>query len=449
MKLTFAARNLPGRPTRGRAVGTAGTCRVVLATCIVLAAAGCAAAAPRAPRAGCPLGHVPGLGAPQLERAYGEGPMLARGINGTGASVAVVMPYLNPDLRHDLTAYSRRYHLPAPRLTVTDWQHAPAASPHDSFQADAILEGDADTEMIHAMAPGARLIYVETPGIAPASRAAQSSGAWAGPNLTSALQWLAASPLHPDVISISEAIPEQGIRQAAARYGLPGWEPLTAARAGIEAAARAGITVIAGAGDDGGQPQWPASDPLVTAVGGTELHVNSAGQQLRPATADAAACGISGGGGRSAAFPRPSWQDGAASVTGASRGIPDVSMDASPFSPVQVYDTGSAVPGHPPGWLQASGTSIAAPLFAGLAADAAGLAGHPLGQLGPVLYRMHGAADGLQDVTTGTTALPGANAGYPARAGYSLAAGIGTISDATAFTATLARQAGTPHRGQT
>lgn len=84
--------------------------------------------------------------------------MLARGINGTGASVAVVMPYLNPDLRHDLTAYSHRYRLPVPQLTVTDWQHAPAASPHDSLQADAILEGDADLEMIHATAPGARFI---------------------------------------------------------------------------------------------------------------------------------------------------------------------------------------------------------------------------------------------------------------------------------------------------
>jgi hypothetical protein len=436
MNLTFADWNLPGRaaPETARgAASTTGACRILLAACTLLAAAGCAAAQ-SAQSAGCPLEDtVPVLGAPQLERAYGEGAMLARGINGSGASVAVVMPYLNPDLRHDLTVYSRRYHLPVPQLTMVDWHHAPAADPSNSFQAGGILEGDADMEMIHAMAPGARLIYVQTPD----SPAAWANGAWAGLNLTSALQWLAASPLHPDVISYSEVIPEQDIRQEAVSADVPGQEALSAVRVGIKAAARAGITVVAGAGDSGGgEPEWPASDPLVTAVGGTELHVNAAGERLGPATADTAGCGIAGGGGLSAAFTRPSWQNGVASVTGASRGIPDVSMDASPRSPVQVYDTGSES-----GWLRASGTSIAAPLFAGLVADAAALAGHPLGCLGPVLYRMHGTADGLQDVTSGTTALPGTSAGYPARTGYSLAAGIGTISNAALFTAALARQA--------
>jgi subtilase family serine protease len=441
MKLTFPAWNLCAGPTpetaRGCAATTTGACRILLAACTVLAAAGCAAGQSAA-SVGCPLEDtVPVLGAPQLERAYGEAPMLARGINGTGGSAAIVMPYLNPNLRHDLTVYSRRYHLPAPQLTMVDWHRAPAADLSDSFQADAIFEGDADVEMIHAMAPGARLIYVQTPDTPPDSPEAWASGVWAGPNLTSALQWLAASPLHPDVISFSEAIPELDIRQDAASDGVPGQEALSAARAGIKAAARAGITVVAGVGDSGGgEPEWPASDPLVTAVGGTELHVNAAGERLGPDTADAAGCGIAAGGGLSTAFGRPSWQNGVTSVTGASRGIPDVSMDASPRTPVQVYDTGSES-----GWLRASGTSIAAPLFAGLATDAAALAGHPLGQLGRVLYQMDSTTDGLQDVTSGTTALPGTSVGYPARAGYDLAAGVGTVTNAALFTAALARQA--------
>jgi hypothetical protein len=50
-------------------------------------------------------------------------------------------------------------------------------------------------------------------------------------------------------------------------------------------------------------------------------------------------------------------------------------------------------PGGRPGWIPALGSSISAPLLAGIAADAAQLARHPLGVLGPALYRMHGPAD--------------------------------------------------------
>ena len=84
-----------------------------------------------------------------------------------------------------------------------------------------------------------------------------------------------------------------------------------------------------------------------------------------------------------------------------------------------------------------AGTSVAAPLFAGVVADAAQAAGHPLGVLGPALYRMHGAADGIADVTAGNDSMPGMP-GYPATPGYDLPTGIGTVSSTRLFSMALA-----------
>jgi subtilase family serine protease len=367
------------------------------------------------------------------------------------------MPFLSPQLRHDVAVYSARYSLPAPRLTVIDWHDAPPARKSDSWQWQAIEEGTADVEMAHAMAPGARLVYVQTPPAPALTGATVASGTWAGLNLTTALAWTAVH-VRPDVISLSEAVPEAEAPALAARYlhgGSP-LEPLMAARSGLQAAAAARVTVVAAASDTGGgQPTgkggqlsgpavaWPASDPLATAVGGTWLHATAAGTRAGPGTAWTATCGMqAGGGGQSAAFPRPAWQDPARAVTGSSRGIPDISLSASPRTPMWVYITGNTLPGASHGWNPAWGTSLATPLFAGIVADAAALAGHPLGLLGPALYQLDGPADGLADVTSGTTSIPG-TPGWPARTGYDLATGIGTVTSAAQLAGELA---GTPGR---
>jgi subtilase family serine protease len=373
--------------------------------------------------------------------------------------IAFVMPYLSPDLPHDLATYSARWGLPAPRLTMIDWGHAPPASPRDPGQALPVTEGTADAEMAHAMAPGAALVYVQTPGPPVGGAGLAASGAWAGPELTAALTWTA-DRVRPDVVSFSGGWPEAVPAALAARY-LPGkdrWAPLMAARSGLEAAARAGVTVVTAAGDDGGgQPSgpggqpapgvgWPASDPLVTAVGGTWLHADPAGNQTGPDTAWTLTCGgQAGGGGQSAAFGRPAWQDGVRAVTGARRGVPDVSMNADPRTPVWVYITGNSLPGARSGWSPAWGTSLATPLFAGVVADAAALAGHPLGPIGPALYRMRGPADGIADVTAGSTATA-AVPGWPARPGYDLATGVGTVADVGSFTRALARLSISPRK---
>ncbi len=90
----------------------------------------------------------------------------------------------------------------------------------------------------------------------------------------------------------------------------------------------------------------------------------------------------------------------------------------------------------PGGWGTSQGTSMST----ALAADAALAAGHRLGVLGPALYSLHGPADGLLDVTEGSDSIPGMP-GWPARPGYDLPTGIGTVAAALPFVTALARAA--------
>jgi subtilase family serine protease len=358
------------------------------------------------------------LGAARLQRVYGIAAMLAAGFSGAGTVIADIVPFRNPQISRDLAVYSRRYGLPPARVEIIDYGHA-----GDGGRAGPAwtTEGDDDLEMMHALAPGATLAYIEVPGSGTAE-------------LSAALAWTARQ-LRPDVANFSLGVAEW-----------PG-AASPANQAGLAAAARAQVTVTAGSGDTGPAepgpgdrflyprpvPLWPASDPLVTAVGGTTLHLDRAGNRTRPDTVSQFSGGPASGAGLSAVFPRPAWQDSVARIVGSHRGIADISMDASDCTPVAVYDDG--------GWGISQGSSMASALFAGLVADAAQRAGHRLGLLGPALYSLHGTADGLLDVTSGNDSIPGM-AGWWARAGYDLPTGIGTISSALPFITALATAAG-------
>jgi subtilase family serine protease len=354
------------------------------------------------------------LGATQLQAAYGIPAMLAAGINGGGTVIADMVPYTNPQIAHDLAVYSRRYRLPPARLDIVNYGHAGSGG---AAGAAWNIEGTGDLEMMHALAPAATLVYVEVPSSSTADLTVR------------ALTWITAR-IRPDVVNYS--------------LGTAEWPGAKASQAGLEAASRAGVTVTAGTGDTGPAepmpggtllyprpvPLWPASDPLVTAVGGTRLHLSPAGNRTQPDTVSAFSAGPASGAGLSTVFTRPPWQDSVRGIVGDHRGVADIAMDASDCTPVAVYEHG--------GWAQSQGTSMSSVLFAGLVADAAQQARHPLGLLGPALYTLHGTADGILDVTSGNDSIPGM-AGWPARPGYDLPTGIGTISAALPFITALAR----------
>jgi kumamolisin len=120
-----------------------------------------------------------------------------------------------------------------------------------------------------------------------------------------------------------------------------------------------------------------------------------------------------------------------AAVTGANRGIPDISMNGSCSSPVAVYGTFQG----DEGWQSSCGTSLATPLMAGIVALADQVAGHPLGLINPALYKMAAAhSPGITDITSGDNTVHGSNGGtvpgFRAVPGYDLASGLGTINAA-------------------
>ena len=130
-------------------------------------------------------------------------------------------------------------------------------------------------------------------------------------------------------------------------------------------AAHPNVSFFAASGDDAAFDGliYPSASPEVVSVGGTSLHVTKSGQWSNEV-------GWAGsGGGYSQAFTIPSYQqnDGFSGNNGM-RTNPDVAADANPATGVAVYDPfdlGTATP-----WAQVGGTSVATPLWAGMAAIA-------------------------------------------------------------------------------
>jgi subtilase family serine protease len=386
-------------------------------------------------------------GPAQLEQAYGLTALYAKGITGKGVTIGIVDPYGSATIAGDLAAFDAATGLSAPpSLTVVspDGQ-LPAASDASTWAVETSL----DVEYAHAMAPGARIVVAESlPDLA---------------DIISAEQYLQ-QHYHADVISQSLTETEQidTASDIATMHFL---------YAGLVSD---GVTVVASSGDTGaadteadgatyyGYPvtTYPASDPLVTGVGGTRLSLDADGYRYAPDTVwndtydtatnetdygNAGPNPMASGGGKSVLFGRPAYQNGVKDVVGSSRGVPDVSMSAACSAPVEVYLTDG--PGSSSGWYPACGTSEAAPLFAGVVALADQLAGHPLGAINTALYQLAARhASGIVPVTSGGNTVSyqgGTVVGYQAGSGneddYSLAAGVGTI-DGAAFVPELVAQ---------
>jgi subtilase family serine protease len=140
-------------------------------------------------------------------------------------------------------------------------------------------------------------------------------------------------------------------------------------------------------------------------------------------------------------FARPSYQSDVASVVGAHRGTPDITMTASVNGGCWIYASFGGAGGT--GWDLLDGTGEAVALFAGVVALADQSAGHRLGQINPALYQLglrsrHGdRSTGIVDITEGDNSLDGGVTGVSAGRGYDLATGWGTV-DAAKFVPALA-----------
>jgi len=173
--------------------------------------------------------------------------------------------------------------------------------------------------------------------------------------------------------------------------------------------------------------QYPASDPLVLAVGGTTLVANpTTGSYMSETAWNSPNHGASGGG-FSSVFTHPSYQDGVRGI-GVHRGVPDVAADAGDSTGLALINE---LPSGPI-MATAAGTSAGAPFWAGLVALADQYAGRDLGAVDPAIYRIAQSASyhtAFHDVLKGdnTVVVSGETLeGYQAGPGWSPVTGWGT-----------------------
>jgi subtilase family serine protease len=400
--------------------------------------------------------HVPCYSPRQLQRAYGLGRLYAKGYSGRGRTIVIVDPFGSPTIRSDLATFDRGTGLPAPPRfrIIQPAGRVPPFNPGDAAMTDKAGETTLDVEWAHAIAPRANILLVETP----VAETATGSGF---PQMIAAENYVIEHNLG-DVISQSFSLPEQNFPSRAYVMRLR-YAYIDALRHHVTVLAASndnGVTGVTRTGDtfyDHRVVEWPASDPLVTGVGGTKLDLTASGTRIDPDAAwndtnNYAVAALMGGlppqpwasgGGLSRFFGRPGYQDGVRSVVGQHRGVPDISMSAAFSGAVLIY---RSYPGGPRGWGPAGGTSEATPEFAGIVAIADQYAGRRLGFLNPAIYRMAAEhAAGIAGVLFGGNSVAFVHKdvvypvrGYQAVRGYDLVTGVGTI-DGTYFVPELAR----------
>ncbi|MGO8957020.1 MAG: S8 family serine peptidase [Streptosporangiaceae bacterium] len=387
-----------------------------------------------------------GLTPQQIRAAYGlplltdlNGPGPLKGITGAGQTIVIVDSFGSPTIAHDLTKFDATFGVPAPPSFKVIQPAGKVSKFHgsNSNRVGWAQETTLDVEWAHVMAPGASIVLAETP-------TSENEGTTGFPQIVTAEKYVLSHKLG-QVISQSFAATEQTFPSQAALRGL---------RGAYQLAGKDHVTVLAATGDEGATGyrynmqdlfttravSWPATDPLVTAVGGTQLALRASGARR---LADVAWSGS--GGGQSIVFARPAYQYSVRKLTGGHRGVPDISMDASCASTVAVYGSFGGMGG----WGAICGTSVATPLFAGIVALADQVAGHSLGLINPAIYQIAIRHEpGIVDVRKGNnTATFYQNGksytvpGFAARKGYDLVSGVGTVN-AAYFVPELARLAG-------
>lgn len=351
---------------------------------------------------------------------------------GQGQTIVIVDAFGSPTIRQDLATFDAAFGLPAPTLHILYPDGKPAFN-GSANQSGWAGETTLDVEWSHAIAPDATIDLV----IAPSND---------GNALNNAERYAVQNRLG-NVLSMSFGAPE-----AAIAGGGNNLQERQAVQIDQQAV-NEGMSVFASAGDNGAtngystpNALFPASDPNVTSVGGTNLFASDSGAYQSETVwndSDPTLCpfgcgyGVFGatGGAPSVLFPAASYQSALSGMS--ARTTADVSYNASVYTAILVYQS---IPGEASGFYFYGGTSEGAPQWAAITALADQAAGHPLGALNPLLYRIaqnrsEYRAD-FHDITQGQNGLNGP--GYAAAPGYDLPTGLGS-PDVANLIATLVK----------
>ena len=351
-------------------------------------------------------------GPDQIRVAYDIEPLLKNGVDGTGRTIVIIDAFQSPTIQDDLTLFDHIWSYPDPTLNIF---HPFGLTPYDvndPNQRSWAGEISLDVEWAHAVAPGATIDLV----LAPSNQDA---------DILAVTKWAVDNNLG-DVISQSFGEAEACMDPA-----------LVAQQHEVFTHASAkGITLLASSGDQGAaQPNCdntalvlsastPASDPEVTAVGGTHLLADAHSGAYSSESVWNDDFGASGGG-FSTIYRRPGYQ-APFQPNNKQRGVPDVAYDGDVRGGV-IAIWGSSLFGPGIAFIF-GGTSAGSPQWAGIVALADQMGGHRLGAINKALYHIgksnaYGSA--FHDITAGNNSFGGVN-GFPASPGWDAATGLGT-----------------------
>src|SRR5690242_20154131 len=155
--------------------------------------------------------HIACYNPAQLQQAYGLNALYSRGITGKGATIVIVEPYGSPTIASDLRAFDRAENVPNPPSLriIRPAGKVPHYNPGNPNMVGWAGETTLDVEYAHAIAPGAKILLVETPG-------GGRSGTVSMSQIVTAEKYVIRHHLG-DVISQSFGATEQAIGSAAIR----------------------------------------------------------------------------------------------------------------------------------------------------------------------------------------------------------------------------------------
>ncbi len=305
----------------------------------------------------------------QLQKAYG-----LTGLS-SGTVVAVVDAYAHPNAAADLAVYRNQFGLGSANLTQYNQSGGTTLASADvGWGQEEML----DLEMVSAICPSCPIIYV-------------------GANSASFADLGAA---------VNTAV-AKGAKVVSNSYGASEFNGETAYAGPYN---HPGVAITVSSGDNGYGVEIPAAFSTVTAVGGTSLKLDSAGNRASETVWTGA------GSGCSAYIGKPSWQHDSRCTK---RTVADVAAVADPATGVAVYDSYGSTGGN--NWYVFGGTSVAAPIIGAVYA----LSGNTAGVPAQLAYTN---ASSLYDVTSGSNARGKCRAGYlcSGATGYDGPTGNGT-----------------------
>jgi hypothetical protein len=315
----------------------------------------------------------------------------------TAQTIAIVDAYDSPTIESDLAVYSSTYGIPACTTANGCFRKVNQNGVEGSYpkkDGGWALEIALDVEAAHGICQNCKILLVE-----------------------------ANSNLFSDLKAAVNTAAALGATQISNSYGGPEF----AGEASDTAYDHPGIAITASAGDDGYAAEYPAASPYVVAVGGTTLNLGPSGSYGSETVWSGS------GSGCSAYITARSWQTAdsnwALTGCGTKRGVSDIAADANPNTGASVYDT-TKVEGQS-GWFTVGGTSLSAPLIAGVYALAGGSSSdYPAAD--PYAHQSDSPAS-LHDITSGSNGSCGSSTMCKGAVGYDGPTGVGTPKGIAAF----------------